>query len=131
MRAGREGVHATAAITTILFHRLSLIGPDKLLKELLSDRCWYAARKQPSVSVSQSITLSSCGRDRGRVCVRWRGGEQAEQQRAAVVDTAVDGSLDFPHLNGSRAGVVVLYITSLQQHYHHHAGGARSDSATT
>ena len=51
------------AITAILFHRLSFIKPDKLLKELLSDCCWYAARKQPSVSVSESITLLSCARE--------------------------------------------------------------------
>ncbi|CAB1441712.1 unnamed protein product [Pleuronectes platessa] len=51
---------ATVAITAVLFHRLSFIRPDKLLKELLSDCCWYAARKQPSVSVSESIALLSC-----------------------------------------------------------------------
>lgn len=61
-RGGRLG--ATVAITAILFHRLSFIKPDKLLKELLSDCCWYAARKQPSVSVSESITLLSCARER-------------------------------------------------------------------
>lgn len=60
-RGGRLG--ATVAITAILFHRLSFIRPDKLLKELLSDCCWCAARKQPSVSVSESITLLSCARD--------------------------------------------------------------------
>lgn len=53
---GGGGAGATVAITAILFHRLSFIEPDKLLKELLSDCCWYAARKQPSVSVSESIT---------------------------------------------------------------------------
>lgn len=61
------GLGATVAITAILFHRLSFIRPDKLLKELLSDRCWYAARKQPSVSVSESITLLSCAsKEEGR-----------------------------------------------------------------
>lgn len=61
---GRLG--ATAAISAILFHRPSFIEPDKLLKELLSDCCWYAARKQPSVSVSESISLLSCAREEGR-----------------------------------------------------------------
>lgn len=58
---GRLG--ATVAITAILFHRLSFIKPDELLKELLSDCCWYAARKQPSASVSESITLLSRARE--------------------------------------------------------------------
>lgn len=118
---------ATVAITAILFHRLSFIKPDKLLKELLSDCCWYAARKQPSVSVSESTTLLSCARER-----RWRkesrGKQKSEQQRAAVVEVAVDGSLDFLHMNSPR--VEVLYITSLQHHYHHPCRG-RSDTATT
>lgn len=57
---GGGGVGATVVITAILFHRLSFIKPDKLLKELLSDCCWYAARKQQSVSVCESITLLSC-----------------------------------------------------------------------
>lgn len=57
------GLGATVAIAAILFHRLSFIKPDKLLKELLSECCWYAARKQPSVSVSKSITLLSCARE--------------------------------------------------------------------
>lgn len=59
----RGGPGATVAITAILFHRLSFIEPDKLLKELLSDCCWYAARKQPSVSVSESISLLSGARE--------------------------------------------------------------------
>lgn len=57
---GGRGLGTTVAITAILFHRLSFIKPDKLLKELLSDCCWYVARKQPSMSVSESITLLSC-----------------------------------------------------------------------
>lgn len=51
-RGARRGLGTTVAITAILFHRLSFIKPDKLLKEPLSDCCWYAARKQPSMSVS-------------------------------------------------------------------------------
>lgn len=102
---GREGRGATVAITAILFHRLSFIKPDKLLKELLSDCCWYAARKQPSVSVSESIALLSCARgEEGRQ--REAG---SERQRAAAVDVAVDGSLDFLHVNSP--GGEVLYIT--------------------
>lgn len=73
LRGGRLG--ATVAITAILFHRLSFIKPDKLLKELLSDCCWYAARKQPSVSVSESITLLSCAREE-------EGGSTVRQIRA-------------------------------------------------
>lgn len=63
-RGGRAGggLGVTVAITTILFHRLSFIKLDKLLKELLSDCCWYVARKQPSVSVSEAIALLSCVR---------------------------------------------------------------------
>lgn len=60
-RGGKgEGEGAMAVITAILFHRPSFIRPDKLLKELLSDCCWYASRKQPSVSVFESVTLLSC-----------------------------------------------------------------------
>lgn len=68
VRGGGRGnrVGAMVAITAILFHRLSFIKPDKLLKELLSDCCWYVARKQPSVSVSESITLLSCAKRGGR-----------------------------------------------------------------
>lgn len=85
-RGGRAGggLGVTVAITTILFHRLSFIKLDKLLKELLSDCCWYVARKQPSVSVSEAIALLSCV----------RGGEQ----RAVLWEAAVDGSLDFLHV---------------------------------
>lgn len=72
---GRLG--ATVAITAILFHRLSFIRPDKLLKELLSERCWYAARKQPSVSVSESITLLSCAREEEG---RQRGADQSGEE---------------------------------------------------
>lgn len=73
VRGGGRGnrVGAMVAITAILFHRLSFIKPDKLLKVLLSDCCWYVARKQPSVSVSESITLLSCARE-----------EEGEQIRA-------------------------------------------------
>lgn len=123
-RSGGWGLGATVAITAILFHRLSFIRPDKLLKELLSDCCWYAARKQPSVSVSESITpLIMCKRG-GREA----GGSRSEQQRAAVVEVAVDGSLDFLHMRSP--GVEVLYITSLQHHYHHPCS-ARSDTTAT
>lgn len=73
-------------ITTVLFHQPSLIDADKLLKELLSDRCWYAARKQPSVSLHDSVGLT--------VCERWR-----RQHRAAVVEAAVDGSLGYLHMH--------------------------------
>lgn len=55
-------------------------------------------------------------------------GGRSEQQRAAVVEVAVDGSLDFPHMNSLR--VQVLYITSLQRH-DHRLGRGRSDTATT
>lgn len=58
------------------------------------------------LSLSQS-PLSSCAK---------RGGRKAEQQRAAAVEVAVDGSLDFLHMSSPR--VQVLYITSLQHHYH-------------
>lgn len=61
-KGGKEG-SARMAITTIVFHRLSFIKPDKLLKDLLSDCCWYVARKQPSVSVSESTRLLSCARE--------------------------------------------------------------------
>lgn len=59
---GRLG--AMVVITAILFQRPSFIKLDKLLKELLSDCCWYVARKQPSVSVSESVTLLSCAREK-------------------------------------------------------------------
>lgn len=42
-------------------------------------------------------------------------GSRSEQQRAAVVEVAVDGSLDFLHM--SSPGVEVLCITSHQHHY--------------
>ncbi|TNN53153.1 hypothetical protein EYF80_036614 [Liparis tanakae] len=44
-RDGREAGRYGGDVTAVLFHRLSFITPDELLKELLSDRCWYAARK--------------------------------------------------------------------------------------
>lgn len=53
-------------ITAALLHRLSFIRADKLLKELLTDCCWCAARKQPSVSVRDSATLLSCAKRGGR-----------------------------------------------------------------
>lgn len=69
---GPGGLGATVAIAAILFQRPSFIKPDKLLKELLSDRCWYAARKQPSVSVSESIGLLSRTRGRNKTLQWWR-----------------------------------------------------------
>lgn len=82
---GAGGAAATrVAITAILFHCLSFIKPDKLLKELLSDCCWYAARKQQSASVSKSNTLLSCAGEEGgggsdKELQRWR------QQQMAVL----------------------------------------------
>lgn len=121
---------ATVAITAILFHRLSFIKPDKLLKELLSGCCWYAARKQPSVSVSESIAFLSCAREEegGQGVKGGDEGGRSELQGAAAVDAAVDGSLDF--LLMKSLGIEVLYITSLQHHYRH-SGSGRSDSAAT
>lgn len=92
-RGGTLG--ATAVIAAILFQRSSFIELDKLLKELLSDCCWRAAREQPSVSVSESITRLSCTRGR-----RGTEGRGSEQQSAAAAEAAVDGSLDFPHVRG-------------------------------
>lgn len=64
---GEEGVEgATVVITAAPQHRLSFIRPDKLLKELLTDCCWCAARKQPSVSVRDSATFLSCAKRGGR-----------------------------------------------------------------
>lgn len=98
---GGGGLGVTAAITTILFHRLSFIKLDKLLKELLSDCCWYVARKEPSVSVAAAITLLSCVR--------------VGAQRAVLWEAAVDGSLDFLQMNSPRGSSAVYH--SLQHHY--------------
>jgi len=103
------GLGATVAITAILFHRLSFIKPDTLLKELLSDCCWYAARRQPSVSVSESITLLSCAREEERGEAEESG---SEQQEAAVVEAAVDGSLDFLPMKSLRGRSVVYHKPS-------------------
>lgn len=108
MVTGRPG--AAVAITAAPFHRLSFIKPDKLLKELLSDCCWYAARKQPSTSVSESITLLSCAREEER------GGQREADQSNEALQSSVDGSLDFLHKKSP--GVEVLYITSPRHHYH-------------
>lgn len=45
-----------------------------------------------------------------------------------LAEAAVDGSLDFLHVNSLRAAV--LCVTSLQHHYQPLCGG-RSDTATT
>ena len=76
--------------------------PDQLLKELLTDCCWRAARERPSVAVSLSISPARPVEiERRREEGRRGGGRRREgepgkhRQRAAVSEAAVDGSLGF------------------------------------
>lgn len=98
-RAGWGVEGATVVITAAPPHRLSFIRPDKLLKELLTDCCWCAARKQPSASVRDSATLLSSA----------KGGGRGSERRAAAVEAAVDGSLGFLGVDAPRGGTVVYH----------------------